>query len=159
MKGPRVLFRAVVLTSLGALMVAGCATRQSGAMSGDKAIAERQELMKRQGGAMRSISDKLKAGNVQAVAADADVLIATSKQIPGLFPPGSTSPTSRAKPEIWQQWSEFQKYASGLEANAMKLRAAAQANDASGAQAAAGAIGKGSCGGCHTAFRGPEIKK
>lgn len=159
MNGPSKLCRAVVLTSLGALAVTGCATAQSGAMSSDKAVVERQELMKRQGAAMRSISDKLKAGNVQAVAADADVLISTSKQIPALFPPGSTSPTSRAKPEIWQQWSEFQKYANILEAEATKLRAAAQANDAGGAQTAVAGIGKPSCGGCHTAFRGPEIKK
>ena len=159
MKASSSLCRAVVLTSIGALAVTGCATGQSGAMSADKAVVDRQELMKRQGAAMRSISDKLKAGNVQAVAADADVLIGTSKQIQALFPAGSTSPTSRAKPEIWQQWSEFQKYAKMLEADAVKLRAAAQANDASSAQAAAGAIGKASCGGCHTAFRGPEIKK
>jgi cytochrome c556 len=156
MKAASTLCRVVVVTSVGALAVAGCGSMQrSGEMSTDKAVAERQELMKRQGGAMRSISDKLKAGNVQAVASDAEVLISTSKQIPALFP----SPTSRAKPEIWQQWSEFQKYAKMLEQDATKLRAAAQANDASGAQAAAGAVGKGSCGGCHTAFRGPEIKK
>jgi len=159
MKKPATLCRAVVLTSIGVLAIAGCGTMQSGSMPADKAIAERQELMKRQGAAMRSISGKLKGGNVQAVASDADVLIQTSKQIPALFPAGSTSPTSRAKPEIWQQWAQFEKYAATLETEATKLRAAAQANDASGAQAAVAGIGKPSCGGCHTAFRGPEIKK
>jgi cytochrome c556 len=46
-----------------------------------------------------------------------------------------------------------------LEGDAAKLRDAAMANNASVAQAQAGAIGKQSCGGCHTDFRGPEIKK
>jgi len=159
MNGPSTLCRAVVLTGVGVLAIAGCGTMQSGSMPADKAIAERQELMKRQGAAMRSISDKLKAGNVQAVAPDAEVLMQTSKQIPALFPAGSTSPTSRAKPEIWQQWAQFEKHAKTLETDATRLRDAARANNASGTQAAVAAIGKQSCGGCHDAFRGPEIKK
>jgi cytochrome c556 len=151
--------RAVVLTTIGAVAVAGCAGMRSGGMSTDAAVAERQQLMKRQGAALREISGKLKAGSIQAIAADAEVLVETSKRIPALFPPNSTSPTSRAKPEIWQRRAEFDKYAQVLNTEATRLRDAARASNAANAQAAFGSAAKNACTACHDAFRGPEIKK
>ena len=91
------------------ILAAGCATGQSSTTSGADSIAARQKLMKEQGAAMRSISNKMKAGQVQAVASDAETLATTARRIPSLFPPGSLDPdTSRAKPEIWQKRSEFE---------------------------------------------------
>jgi cytochrome c556 len=160
MNGRAMLCGAVALTTVGILAVAGCGTMRSGSMSKDDAIAQRQQLMKRQGAAFGSINRKLKAGEVPAVASDAEVLMETSKQIASLFPAGSTSPTtSRAKPEIWQQWARFEGYTKTLNAEATKLRDAARANDASATQAAFGAVNKNACTACHDAFRGPEIKK
>lgn len=141
-----------------AATLAACATMA--AKSPEEAIRERQALMKEQGAAMRSIQDKLKAGQVQAVAADAEKLAATAKLIPALFPPGSLDPqTSRAKPEIWQKWSEFEGLARALEAKAAKLATASRSGDAQAASAAAADLGKTTCGACHNTFRGPEIKK
>lgn len=138
-------------------LVAGCATS---AMSPKDAISARQELMKQQGAAMRSIQDKLKAGQAQAVAADAKTLAETAKRIPAMFPAGSLDPlTSRAKPEIWQKWPEFEGYAKSLESKAAMLGATAQGGNAQATQAAVADLGKTTCGACHQAFRGPEIKK
>lgn len=159
MKGRVSLGRAVALTTIGVLAVGACGTMRATSMSKDDAIAQRQQLMKRNGATMGQINGKLKAGNVQAVAADAEVLIGNSKQIPALFPATSTSPASRAKPEIWARRAEFERYAKNLEAEATRLRAAAQANNASDAQAAFADVNKNACSACHTAFRGPEIKK
>jgi len=147
----------VVVLSLG-VAAGGCATVKK--MTPDEAIAARQELMKKQGAAMRSISDKLKAGQVQAVAADAAILQDTSKQIPKLFPEGSVNPaTSRAKPEIWQKWAEFEKYGKTLHNQGDMLEKTAKSGNAEATSKLVADIGRQTCGGCHTAFRGPEIKK
>jgi cytochrome c556 len=146
----------VVIVAVATL--AGCASM--GRMSADEAIAERQKLMKAQGAAMQSISGKLKAGQVQAVAEDAQKLQETSKQITKLFPEGSVNPNvSRAKPEIWQRWSEFEGHAKSLQTKSTALEETAKTGNAQATQTAVAELGKTTCGACHTAFRGPEIKK
>jgi cytochrome c556 len=146
----------VVMVGVGVL--AACAT--TGKMAPSEAIAARQQLMKEQGAATRSINDKLKANQVAAVASDAEKLVETSKKIPSLFPEGSLNPaTSRAKPEIWQKWSEFTSNAKTLEAKATQLVATARSGNAQATQALVADIGRNSCTACHDAFRGPEIKK
>jgi len=148
----------VVVVAVVALT--GCAKLGMKRMTADEAIAERQELMKKQGAAMRSIGEKVKAGQIQAVAADAEVLESTSKRIAKLFPEGSVNPnTSRAKPEIWQKWSEFEGYAKSLQTKAKQLEDTAKTGNAQSTQTMAAELGKTTCGACHTAFRGPEIKK
>jgi cytochrome c556 len=146
----------VVLAALAA--VAGCASTKK--MTADEAIAARQQLMKEQGAAATAIGDKLKAGNAN-IAAEAHKLVETSQRIPALFPEGSLNPqTSRAKPEIWQKWSEFQTNAKTLETKASQLEAMAKSG--ANAQALAPAmqdLGRTTCGACHNTFRGPEIKK
>jgi cytochrome c556 len=152
--------RSVVLGALAVVAVAGCAAMEEKKMTTAEAIAARQQLMKEQGAAMRSIQDKLKAGQVQAVAADADKLAQTSKEMLKMFPPGSLDPaTSRAKPEIWQKWPEFEGYTKSLDAKATQVAVTARTGNAQATSAAVTDLGKTTCGACHTAFRGPEIKK
>ena len=146
----------------GLLMVAmvGCASMEAPKMTATEAIDARQKLMKEQGAAMKSIQDKLKAGQVQAIAPDAEKLAQTSKEIPKLFPEGSVNPaTSRAKPEIWQDWPKFEGYAKSLDTKATQLVAIAKEGNAQAAATAATDLGKTTCGACHNSFRGPEIKK
>ena len=138
--------------------VAGCASMRR--MDANEAIPARQTLMKEQLAAYQSASAKLKAGQVQAVAADAEKLQETAKRIPALFPQNSVNPnTSRAKPEIWQKWSDFEGYAKALEARAGQLKQTASSGNAQATQAALSEVNRSACGACHTAFRGPEIKK
>lgn len=154
-----VLVRAgVVVVALVA--VTGCAKLGMGKMKPDEAITARQQLMKEQGAAMRSIGEKVKAGQIDAIAADADKLESTAKQIPKLFPEGSVNAnTSRAKPEIWQKWTEFEGYSKSLRTKAAQLKTTAKTGNAQATQQMAAELGKTTCGACHTAFRGPEIKK
>jgi cytochrome c556 len=148
----------VVVVAVAALT--GCAKLGMGKMNPDEAITARQALMKEQGAAMRSIGEKVKAGQIEAVAADADKLESTAKKIPKLFPEGSVNAnTSRAKPEIWQKWSEFEGYAKSLSTKAKQLETTAKTGNAQATQQMAAELGKTTCGACHTAFRGPEIKK
>ena len=154
----RMPFR-IALVVASALAVGAYASAQS-SMSAADAIKARQQLMKDQGAAMRSISQKGKAGDATAIAVDAETLARTATQIPGLFPPGSIDPaTSRAKPEIWQRWSEFEGHAKDLNTKATQLAATAKTGDAAATTAAAADLGRTTCGPCHEAFRGPEIKK
>ncbi|MGH7311522.1 MAG: c-type cytochrome [Candidatus Rokuibacteriota bacterium] len=140
-------------------VVVGCAATKSMLGMGDP-IAERQQLMKDQGAAMKSMQDKVKAGQHQAIGPEAQKLVDTAKRIPGLFPQGSLDPkTSRAKPEIWPKWSEFQANAKTLETKATNLAAMSRTGTAEATAAAIGDLGKTTCTHCHNSFRGPEIKK
>lgn len=147
-----------VIGGLAVGLLAGCASGDKKMAGSGDPIADRQQLMKKQGKAMQDITNKLKAGSLEGVAADADTLTATSQQIPALFPAGSTSPKSRAKPEIWQKKSEFDGYAKSLNDQSKKVAGLARANDLAGTQAAVTEMGRTTCGACHNAFRGPEIK-
>jgi len=145
---------------VGTGLVFGCATLGLSQMSTEEAIKKRQALMKEQGAAMKSIQDKSKAGQVREIVPDAEKLVTTAKQIPPLFPKDSLDPnTSRAKPEIWQKWSEFEGHAKTLEVRAAKLADVAKTGNAEATNAAIADVGKPVCGACHTTFRGPEIKK
>jgi cytochrome c556 len=151
-----VLRAGVVVVAVTA--ITGCASMRR--MDAGEAITARQQLMKEQLAAFRSASNKIKAGQIQAVVADAETLEATSKRITKLFPENSVNPSvSRAKPEIWQKWSEFEGYAKALGSTAEQLEAAAKSGNAQATQAALAEVNRSACGACHTAFRGPEIKK
>jgi cytochrome c556 len=156
---PRAMLRGmVVVGGLAALAAVGCATT-SPKMSSGEAIEKRKALMKEQGAVMRAIQDKLKAGQAQAIAPEARKLAETAKAIPALFPQGSLDPkTSRAKPEIWQKWDAFASHAKTLETKATQLAASAPSATPQATGAAVADLGKTTCGACHDAFRGPEIK-
>jgi len=156
--------RCIVRAGIGVLaaaVLAACATGgEQKVMTTDEAITARQKLMKEQGATMKRIQDDLKAGQVQPVVADAKKLEETAKQITALFPQGSLNPDkSRAKPEIWQKWSEFEGDAKLLGSKATMLAATARTGDGPKTAAAVADLGKTTCGACHTTFRGPELKK
>jgi cytochrome c556 len=152
--------RRVVLGCLAIVALAGCATMEEKKMTTAEAITARQELMKAQAATMRTIQEKVKGGQIQAIAPDAEALAKSATKINPLFPPGSLDPnTSRAKPEIWQKFAEFEGYSRALEAKANQLAVTARTGDVQTTTAAVGDLGKTTCGACHNAFRGPEIKK
>jgi cytochrome c556 len=122
--------------------------------SGD-IIADRQRLMKLNGGSWRDAQDKLKAGNIEAIAVNAETMAINAQHIASLFPQGSTSDKSAAKPEIWQKWSEFESAAKNFETWAVKLRDAARNKNGDEVQAIAKDFGRNACGTCHTPFRVP----
>ena len=160
MSARAMLHATVVAGSLMALAVSGCASGGGMTkMSGDAAIEKRKALMKEQGAAWRSVQDKAKAGQVAAIAADAEKLASTAKQIPSLFPEGSLAPDkSAAKPEIWQKRAEFDAAAKNMETLSLQMRDAAKANNAGQMQALVKDYGRLACGTCHTPFRVPPKK-
>jgi len=116
-------------------------------------IRERHELMEEMGKQAKLLNGKLKAGDTAGVAPPAEAMARLAARIAGLFPPGSTDPRSRAKPEIWQKRDEFKTLASELETSAAALAVAAKAK--ADVQALAAKVMR-TCKTCHDTFRTPK---
>ena len=144
----------VVITSLVALLTGYAVAQMAQVGSGD-IVADRQRLMKLNGAAWSDIQAKAKAGNIEAIAVSAETLAINAQHIPSMFPQGSLTEKSKAKPEIWQRWAEFETDAKKLEAEAEKLRDAARAKNADLTQDIVKNFGRDACGTCHTPFRVP----
>jgi cytochrome c556 len=144
-----------ILGSLVALAVVGCAIGTTTTMGSGDPVADRQRLMKNVGANWAEIQSKVKAGNAEAVAVNAEVLSLHAQRITSYFPEGSLSDKSKAKPDIWQKWPEFQAAAKNLENRAGTLRDQAIAKDAAAVTTAVATFGRDACGNCHTPFRVP----
>src|SRR5712671_4870965 len=104
--------------------------------------------MKLQGASWADIQAKAKAGNIEGIAVNAETLAMTAQQIPGLFPEGTGTEKSKAKPDVWQKWPELEKAAE-------KLRDASRAKNEQLTQDLVKDFGRNACGTCHTPFRQP----
>jgi cytochrome c556 len=149
----------IVIGGLSLGLVAGCASKSMSKMGSGDVVADRQRLMKLQGASWADIQAKAKAGNIEAIAVNAETLALTARQIPALFPEGSLTDKSKAKPEIWQKWPEFESAAKNLGAEAEKLRDAAKAKNEQLTQQIVKDFGRNACGTCHTPFRQPPPKQ
>ena len=153
---------AIALTAAGALFAAaGQAGAQSPQpVSSDPAVVvkERETTMKSMGDAMKKISAYVKneGGTIDGVREGAATIQqASHKIVPGLFPANTgmgTIKDSEAKPEIWQQWPQFQQAAQKLESTSAELVTVASGDDRAAIARQFGQVGQ-SCGGCHDNFR------
>ena len=100
---------------------------------------------------------KGKAEPSPALVANANALEQVSKTLLTLFPKDSTSDTSRAKPEIWANWADFELKVAAFQNAVPGLIAAAKSGDKAEIGAATKAVG-GACGGCHKLYRKPMKK-
>lgn len=121
-------------------------------------IGLRTYLMENVGDNTKELDKKIKAGNLSAAKVNAQAIALHAMRVPELFPPGSTSTTSRAKDEIWQQWDEFVKGADSLRTAADQLAVTIAGGQAQEAGAQLKKV-LGTCKGCHDDFRKPEEKK
>lgn len=151
----RLSLSVIVTASLVVGIGAGCADKSMSKMGSGDVVADRQRVMKLQGASWADIQAKAKAGNIEAIAVNAETLAMTARQIPALFPEGSLTEKSKAKPDIWQKWPEFQAAAKNLETQAEKLRDAARAKNEQLTQDIVKDFGRTACGTCHTPFRQP----
>lgn len=79
-------------------------------------------------------------------------LDATSHMLLDGFTPGSDVGQTRARPEIWDRWADFQEKAAAFESRAADLVAAADSGDAGAFRQAVGNAGS-ACRACHTDYR------
>ncbi len=154
MKSRAIPHLVALCSSLTILLLVGCAATQPAVRigSGD-IIADRQRLMKLNGASLQDMMAKAKAGNFEAIAVNAETISLNAEHIPALFPEGTLSEKSYAKPEIWQKWTEFTADAKNMQLLAARLRDTAKAKDADATQAILKDFGRQACGACHTPFR------
>src|SRR5262249_5096452 len=146
----------VVLGSLVALALASSATGQSTTkLWTSDVVADRQRLMKLNGASWADAQAKLKAGNAEAVATNAETMALIATQILPLFPEGSLTDKSKAKPEIWQKWPEFESAAKNYGMQAEKRRDAARTRDRAAPGGVAREFARRACGPCHPPSRVP----
>jgi cytochrome c556 len=142
MPRPRLALAALGLVAAGAVAAVAAS---------NPAVVARQELMKAQGAAARTLGQMAQGAapfDAEAAAAARAALIDTAGRIAAVFEANETDPESKAKPEIWTNWEDYV-------AKADALKAAAEALDVSSLealQAGMGAVG-GACGACHQAYR------
>ena len=118
-------------------------------------VADRQRLMKLNGASWADAQAKFKAGNIEGIAVNAETMAMDGQHIPMLFPPGTLTEKSKAKPEIWQKFPEFEKAAANMVSWSERLREASRAKDAQQTEAIMKDFGRQACGTCHTPFRVP----
>ena len=130
------------------------ASQVSGAEEPENYIKYRQLMMKAIGGHMGASSQILR-GKVSPqghLAMHADALAALTTDITALFPEGSDFGETKAKAEIWDNWSQFEKAAADTKQATADFAAAVGSGDADRIKAAQKAVGK-TCKGCHEDFR------
>ena len=126
----------------------------------NKVVDTRHQVMRAFSGTMKAVGGWVKTGNGNPAAIEAQVLMmaAVAKEIPGLFPKGTSSEdlgvkVSGAKPEIWARWSDYGKAADALSTESRRLAAAIRGGDRPTVGKQLGMTGKIGCGGCHQPFR------
>ena len=145
----------VVIASLGAVLFGYAASQAQMAPGSGDIVADRQRLMKLNGASAKDLNDKLKAGQIEAMAVNAETIAINAQHIPYLFPAGSMTEKSNAKPEIWEKKADFDAAAKTMQVKAEELRDAAKAKDQAKVEALMKDFGRTTCGGCHTPFRKP----
>lgn len=116
-------------------------------------IKDRHELMEKVGDAAKAIGAASKAGKPADAVAPAESIAAALHKAPSLFPPGSESPLSRAKPNVWTEKAKFDELALKGHDAALVLAAAAKAG---GDLKAPSAALFQACKACHDQFRKPK---
>lgn len=120
-------------------------------------IEKRQKLMKSNSAATKAIKGAVKAKDYATIETKAKDIMGNMDQVLDLFPKGSTSEKSKAKPDIWDKWDEFSKNPGKVKKAAGELAEAAKAKDDAAVGAKVKALGA-ACGACHKAFRAEKKK-
>lgn len=152
--------RKLLLLGIGAMGLVGVAVAQTPARTPAQLIQARQASYKQIQGAMKGLSDQLRASepSLPAIRQHSAVLAQLAPRVSGWFPAGTGAEAgvrTRAKAEIWSDRAAFRTAAVNFVVAARRIDAAARANDLAAVRAALPGVG-GSCRACHDQFRGPE---
>ncbi len=150
----------------GVMALSILALGAAGAMADAKgdAVKSRRDDMKALAAANKTINDYVKGKADKAAAAKAaDTLGATSTKLAKLWPKGTSSAelpgTTAAKPAIWTDMAKFNASFSSLSDGAKKLGGTINSGTTDDVKAAAAALAKANCAGCHSTYRETEAPK
>lgn len=116
-------------------------------------IRDRHELMEKVGDSAKAIGGASKAGKPADAVAPAETIAAAFTKFPGMFPAGSESPLSRAKPNVWTEKAKFDQLAMKAHEAALALATAAKAG---GDLKEPSVALFQACKSCHDEFRVPK---
>ena len=139
---------------IGAVVIAGAAYAKGDRT--DPNAKARSDLMRDIGkniGVLGDIAGGKAAYDAAAAEAAKAALIADAAAIETAFKDqGAADPASEAKPEIWTDNAKFKEAGDKMQAEMVKLAAAARTGNLDAIKTAVGSTG-GSCKACHDAFR------
>jgi cytochrome c556 len=115
-------------------------------------IEKRQDAMKGNSAAAKAIKAAVEAKDHATVEAKAKDIMGTADKIVSLFPKGSTTGKTKAKPEIWEKSDDFSKAAKNLSKASSDLASAAKAGNDADVGVKVKALGE-ACNSCHKQFR------
>ena len=121
-------------------------------------IEQRQKLMKSNSEAAKAIKAAAEAKDNATIEAKAKDIMGNSEKIVGLFPKGSTTGKTKAKPEIWGKSEDFSEAAKHLGKAASQLAAAAKSGNDADVSVKVKALGD-ACGACHKVFRAEKYSE
>ncbi len=143
---------------LGALAGLFLLTGAFQAVAQDGVIEQRRKLMKSNSKAWKAVRKAAKKNDYATIESKAKIIAANLDKIPDLFPKGSTSEKSRAKPAIWEKWDAFNQKRIAVMTGANELAEAAKSKDEQKVSSIVKGLGK-KCGSCHRSFRKKKKKK
>ncbi len=129
-----------------------------GALAPDSVVLRRKLMESNNSVVAKALNKAIKEKKFAQIEDDCHVIEENMEKVLALFPPGSLSKNSRAKPEIWAQWGEFSKHPDNVRKAAQELAAAARAGDDEAVKVKFKALGE-ACKGCHQDFRAPKPKQ
>lgn len=119
----------------------------------DEFVSQRQARMGRGGGNLASQKQVLDAhGDLTTLTPRIERLIQWATELPTMFPEGSNTAASEAKPEVWSDRAGFNAAAERFRTAVQALAAPAAANDHAAFQAAWTAA-RASCQACHDSYK------
>jgi cytochrome c556 len=121
-------------------------------------IEQRQKLMKSNGADAKAINNAVKEKDYATIEAKARDIMGNAEKILALFPKGSTTGKTKAKPEIWEKADEFAKNPKNLSKAASELADAAKAKDDAAIAVKVKALGD-VCASCHKTFRAEKYSE
>jgi cytochrome c556 len=145
----RMWHKAVLAAALGLAVASagGYAWAQEDAI---KARKDGFQVFRVSAGAIKKVVDD--NGPASAAVAPAEAIAAQAGKQLQHFPAGSDKGNTKAKPEIWANWAQFEANMKDLEGKAAAVATAAKAGNMDGVKAGFAAMG-GACGTCHKSFR------
>lgn len=148
-----------IALAASALLLAGTAASAGGrapAEDDSGIVAGRQAGMRMSAALMAGIKGAIDRGDdVKTQAFAAGSLAAWAKAVPEMFPDGSNVAPTHALPAVWSDRAGFNAKADAYVAATGKLAAAARGGDKAAFAAAFGEV-RGTCGGCHDAYKKPD---
>jgi cytochrome c556 len=130
----------------------GCSGLLTASVFAADVVHTRIDAFKASKKSVGAIKGALSGDSLAAIGPEARKLADFATTIPGLFPPGSTGGDTKAKPDIWTHFADFQAKANDYHLAALALAEAADSGNAAATQAKFKAM-LGTCKACHERYK------